>query len=116
MLTNRFADLCGYMLVQARTSTGVSAMYVSHHNMYTNRSLARTALAKLITAANAYTRSVSVPAFDAIDTQVERFRILTAGERVTDMSITARPVALPRPALTAPISSSGWWNEGGKRH
>ena len=36
------------MLVQARTSTGVSAMYVSHQSMYTNASQARDALAKLV--------------------------------------------------------------------
>jgi len=36
VLTRRFAELCGYMLVQTRTGTGVSAMYVSHQSMYTN--------------------------------------------------------------------------------
>ena len=116
VLTNRFATLCGFMLVQARTSTGVSAMYVSHHLMYTNATQARNALAKLLTAASAYLRAVSVPAFDAIDSQAERCRVLTAGERVTDHSITQRSVALQRAPLTAPISSSGWWNEGGRRH
>ena len=29
VLTRRFAELCGFLLVQTRTSTGVSAMYVS---------------------------------------------------------------------------------------
>jgi hypothetical protein len=116
VLTNRFADLCGYMLVQARTSTGVSAMYVSHQQIYTNASQARNALAKLVGAATVYIARVSVPAFDAIDSQVERFRVLSAGEKVTDISVTARSVVTPRPALTAPISSSGWWNEGGRRH
>jgi len=116
VLTNRFATLCGFMLVQARTSTGVSAMYVSHHSMYTNASQARNALMKLITAASAYLRAVSVPAFDAIDSQAERCRVLAAGERVTDHSITQRSVALQRAPLTAPISGSGWWNEGGRRH
>ena len=95
---------------------GVSAMYVSHHLMYTNATQARNALAKLLTAASAYLRAVSVPAFDAIDSQAERCRVLTAGERVTDHSITQRSVALQRAPLTAPISSSGWWNEGGRRH
>jgi hypothetical protein len=116
VLTNRFANLCGYVLVQARTSTGVSAMYVSHHLIYTNASQARNALAKLVAAATVYIARVSVPAFDAIDSQVERFRVLSAGEKVTDIAVTARSVVAPRPALTAPISGSGWWNEGGRRH
>lgn len=116
VLTNRFATLCGYILVQARTSTGVSAMYVSHQVIYTNASQARNALAKLVAAATVYIARVSVPAFDAIDSQVERFRVLEAGERVTDIAVTARSAAAPRPALTAPISGSGWWNEGGRRH
>ena len=116
VLTNRFATLCGFMLVQARTSTGVSAMYVSHYMIYTNATQARNALAKLLTAASAYLRAVSVPAFDAIDSQAERCRVLSAGERVTDHSITQRSYALQRAPLTAPISSSGWWNEGTRRH
>ena len=48
VLTRRFADLCGFLLVQARTSTGVSAMYVSHQSIHTNASQARVALAKLV--------------------------------------------------------------------
>ena len=61
VLTRRFAELCGFLLVQARTSTGVSAMYVSHQSMYTNASQARNALAKLVTAASAYTARVTRP-------------------------------------------------------
>jgi len=114
VLTRRFADLCGFMLVQARTSTGVSAMYVSHQSMYTNASQARTALAKLVSAASVYTARVPAPAFDAADPQEERGRVLTAGERVTDISITARPASLPREPLFAPLSSSGWTNIGGR--
>jgi hypothetical protein len=116
VLTSRFADLCGFMLVQARTSTGVSAMYVSHQSMYTNASQARTALAKLVSAASVYIGRVSTPVFDAADPLEERGRALTAGERVTDISITARPGSLPREPLFAPISSSGWVNVGGRWH
>jgi len=116
VLTSRFADLCGFMLVQARTSTGVSAMYVSHQSIYTNASQARVALAKLVAAASAYIARVSAPVFDAPDPQVERGRVLTAGERVTDMSITAAPRLVAREPLFAPISSSGWVNVGGKRY
>lgn len=115
VLTHRFAELCGFLLVQTRTSTGVSAMYVSHQNIYTNASQARVALAKLVAAASAYIARVSPPAFDAPDPQAERGRVLTAGERVTDISITATPRSMAREPLFAPISSSGWVNIGGRR-
>lgn len=116
VLTARFAELCGFLLVQTRVSTGVSAMYVSHHNIYTNASQARVALAKLVAAASAYGARVSPPAFDSFDSQEERWRVLAAGERVTDMSITARPRSVAREPLFAPISSSGWVNIGGRRY
>ncbi len=66
-LSTRFAEAVGHVLVQARSSTGVSAMYVSHQNMYTNASQARTALAKLVSAASVYTARVPTPAYDAAD-------------------------------------------------
>ncbi len=116
VLTARFAELCGFLLVQTRVSTGVSAMYVSHHNIYTNASQARVALAKLVAAASAYGARVSPPAFDSFDSQEERWRVLAAGERVTDMSITATPRSVAREPLFAPISSSGWVNIGGRRY
>ena len=114
VLTNRFAELCGFLLVQARTSTGVSAMYVSHNMIYTNASQARVALAKLVAAASAYVARVSPPALDVPDLQKERWRVIAAGERVTDISITATPRSLPREPLFAPISASGWTNVGGR--
>jgi len=117
VLTNRFAELCGFLLVQTRTSTGVSAMYVSHQSIYTNACQARVALAKLVAAASAYIARVSPPVFDAPDPQAERGRALVAGERVTDMSITAVPPrSVAREPLFAPISARGWVNIGGKRH
>ena len=114
VLTHRFAELCGFLLVQTRTSTGVSAMYVSHQNIYTNASQARVALAKLVAAASAYIARVSSPAFDAPDPQAERGRVLAAGERVTEISITATPRSVAREPLFAPVSSSGWVNIGGR--
>mgnify|MGYP006062499117 FL=1 len=100
--------------MQTRTSTGVSAMYVSHQNIYTNASQARVALAKLVAAASAYIARVSSPAFDAPDPQAERGRVLAAGERVTEISITATPRSVAREPLFAPVSSSGWVNIGGR--
>ena len=116
VLTRRFAELCGFLLVQTRTSTGVSAMYVSDQSIRTNASQARVALAKLVGAASAYVARVSPPAFDAPDPQVERGRVLTAGERVTDLSITAAPRSVARAPLHAPLSASGWTNVGGRRY
>ena len=116
VLTNRFAQLCGFLLVQARTSTGVSAMYVSDQSIRTNASQARVALAKLVAAASAYVARVSPPNLDVPDLQAERWRVLAAGERVTDLSMAATPRSVARAPLYAPISSSGWTNVGGKRY
>ena len=70
----------------------------------------------LVAAASAYIARVSPPAFDAPDSQAERWRVLSAGERVTDMSITAAPRSVAREPLFAPISNSGWVNIGGRRY
>ena len=115
VLVQRFAELCGFLLVQARTSTGVSAMYVSHQNVYTNASQARVALSKLASAAMVYTARVGPPNFDHTDPKSARFAALTVGERVRDIDITSQRTAVPRHALRAPISSSGYWVEGGRR-
>jgi hypothetical protein len=115
VLTDRFAELCGYLLVQARTSTGVSAMYVSHQSIYTNVSQARVALARLTAAAHAYLASVPPPAFDSDDPKEARCIAMTQGERVRDIDITQRRVTGGRVPLHAPVPSSGWWATGLKR-
>ena len=115
VLTNRFAVLCGFVLVQARSTTGVSAMYISSSMMVSNASQARTALAKLVSAASVYAERVATPVFDHADTHNERCKALTAGEHVTDISITARSGSFSREPLFAPISNSGWVNVGGRR-
>jgi hypothetical protein len=115
VLVDRFAELSGYLLVQSRTSTGVSAMYVSHQNIYTNASQARVALAKLVAAALAYLDRVPPPSFERSDTKEARFEALTQGERVRDIDITARHVASPRTPLYAPHSETGYVNVGGRR-
>jgi len=114
MLTRRFAELCGFLLVQARTSTGVSAMYVSHQSMYTNASQARVALAKLLAAASLYAERVPVPLYDSAETQDARFQALTHGERIADIDLT-RPRVQPREPLYAPVSASGYWVMGSRR-
>tara|TARA_B100001109_G_scaffold11320_2_gene8488 strand:+ start:2433 stop:7157 length:4725 start_codon:yes stop_codon:yes gene_type:complete len=114
-LVDRFAELCGYLLVQSRTATGVSAMYVSHQNIYTNASQARVALAKLVAAALTYLDRVPAPSFEREDTKEARFEVLTQGERVRDIDITARRLPLPRAPLFAPMSESGYVVVGGRR-
>ena len=114
MLTRRFAELCGFLLVQARTSTGVSAMYVSHQSIYTNTSQARVALAKLLAAAVLYAERVPAPSYDDVDTKDARCRALTHGERIQDIDLT-RPRVQPREPLYAPISASGYWVVGARR-
>ena len=114
-LVDRFAELCGYLLVQSRTATGVSAMYVSHQSIYTNASQARVALAKLVAAALTYLDRVPAPSFERQDTKEARFEALTQGEQVRDIDITARQLPLPRAPLFAPMSESGYVVVGGRR-
>jgi len=45
-----------------------------------------------------------------------RARRRIAGERVTDLSITAAPRSVARAPLHAPLSASGWVNIGGRRY
>ena len=114
VLTRRFAELCGFLLVQARTSTGVSAMYVSHQSIYTNASQARVALAKLLTVASLYANRVVAPQYGAVDVQDARGRALVHGERIADIDLT-RPRVASRESLYAPISASGYWVVGARQ-
>ena len=113
-LTTRFAEFVGHVLVQARSSTGISAMYVSAQSLHTNAIQARVALQCLTHAAAIYAISVSVPEWDAPDLQDARAKVMDAGSRITDTTIG---VAM-RQSLTGPASttsalsthrhSSGW--------
>ena len=89
VLTHRFAELCGFILVQSRSSTGVSAMYVSHQSMYTNAQQARVSLARLTSVARVYAMRVPAPDFECTysETSVSRSNTLTSGERVRDIDI-----------------------------
>ena len=109
VLTNRFADFCGFLLVQKRSSTGVSAMYVSQLSIRTNASQARVSLARLVAAACAYAARVPAPRFiDHDDAGDARKRALTAAEAVQDSDVVARPITLVRNVLAAPVHPSGW--------
>ena len=117
VLTTRFADFCGHILVQNRASTGRVAPCTSRTTACTpTRRLARTALAEARLGGERRTRRAVCVA------RVRRGRPAggaraarsTAGERVTDISITARPGSLPREPLFAPLSSSRLVNVGGR--
>jgi len=113
VLTNRFADLCGFLLVQKRSSTGVSAMYVSHVSIRTNASQARISLARLVSAASAYAMRVPTPKFDASGegnnvVREARHDAITASEAVRDIDVVSRPFTLVRSALAAPVHPYGW--------
>ena len=75
----------------------------------------RVALAKLVAAALTYLDRVPAPSFEREDTKEARFEVLTQGERVRDIDITARRLPLPRAPLFAPMSESGYVVVGGRR-
>jgi hypothetical protein len=114
-LCTRFAEMAGHVLVQARSSTGVSAMYVSHVAVQTNAVQARVALERLVTVATIYARRVSPPKFSSRERDPDpRSVAMNAGAGVKDIdigkSITGRGLKRPMwPRLPAEVSSSGWW-------
>ena len=101
-LTTRFAEFVGHVLVQARSSTGISAMYVSAQSLHTNAIQARVALQRLAAAAVAYVISVTVPRWAALDLQDARDEAMNAGARIEDHTIGV----VMRQALTGPASTS----------
>ena len=112
-LTTRFAEFCGHVLVQTRSATGISAMYVSAHSLHMNAIQARVALQCLTHAAAIYAISVSVPEWDAPELQDARAKVMDAGARITDTMIgTAMRQSLMGSASTSALSThrheSGW--------
>jgi hypothetical protein len=92
MLTTRFAEFAGHVLVQARSTTGASAMYVSPQAMNTNAIQARVALERLVHASGAYTMSVSAPNWTALldknsNLGKARAAIMDAGSSVEDHAV-----------------------------
>ena len=54
MLSSRFAEFVGHLLVQNRTTTGVSAIYTSRQQVAVNAAQARVSLARLLNQAAYY--------------------------------------------------------------
>ena len=118
MLTTRFAEFTGHVLVQARSTTGVSAMYVSPQAMHTNAIQARVALERLVHAGGAYTYGVSEPNWTALrDSNANlgeaRGAIMDAGSQVEDHDVgmimrRAIQGAPTRSRLSTHRHASGW--------
>ena len=114
-LTLRFAEFAGYLLVQTRSSTGVSALYVGAMALSTNSAKARVALAHLVSAARAYLRAVPYPWAGKLDdanaVRESRADTLAAGERIGSRQASKRTgCCVSGPAsLYAPIPATGWY-------
>lgn len=96
-LTNRFADFTGHVLVQARSSTGVTAMYVSQQSIMTNAAQANVALIKLADYATEYARSVPPPKpiptvltpSPVMDVETARNEYMDAASKVKETAVCA---------------------------
>ena len=108
MLTTRFAEFAGHVLVQARSTTGISAMYVSPQAMHTNAIQARVALERLVHGAGLYGALVNSPNWhalersNAVDIQEERDKLMNAGSQVEEHTVGL----LMRQALRGPAASA----------
>jgi hypothetical protein len=116
VLTTRFAEFCGHVLVQNRSSTGVSAMYMSRVTIETHSIQARVALQRLVNAAEVYVARVARPAFDTFyesDPTLHRRVAMDEGARVSEVDVSRpRPRGDPRVGyghLYSERSASGWW-------
>lgn len=87
VLTSRFAEVAGFLLVQSRSSTGVGAFYISHHAIRTNSIQARVALARLVAVAKLYVRRVAEPLFLDKDTKRARQTAMRAGSQVREIHV-----------------------------
>ena len=112
-LTTRFAEFAGHVLVQARSATGTSALYVSQQAIQTNAYQARMALDKLVRAGVLYATRTGMPDFENLDSNAARRLAMDAGNGLTDLEIgeeLARQL-LPRGVKMAPsihVHPSGW--------
>jgi hypothetical protein len=66
-LSLRFAEFVAHVLIQVRSSSGATALYVSDATRRQTSLQARASLLRLINRAGEYVRSVSSPHFDLLD-------------------------------------------------
>ena len=116
-LSTRFAEAVGHVLVQARSSTGVSAMYVSQAAIQTNAIQGRIALERLATMAVLYAARVGAPSFEG--GEEARRQTINAGTYVEDVNVgsamRAAAYVPERNLLDAAIHPSGWSAVGFRR-
>jgi hypothetical protein len=116
-LSTRFAEAVGHVLVQARSSTGVSAMYVSQSAIQTNAIQGRIALERLATMAVLYAARVGAP--DFAGGEGARARTVDAGTRIEDVNVghamRAAAYVPERNLLDAAVHPSGWSATGFRR-
>ena len=116
-LSTRFAEFAGHMLVQARSATGVAALYVSQHAIQTNAYQARMALDRVVRVAALYAERVGAPRF-GVGTLAARDAAITAGSGLEDVEI-GRMLAGPRWGVKVAPNweghPSGWSVVGGRR-
>jgi len=86
-LTTRFAEFAGHVLVQTRSATGTSALYVSQQAIQTNAYQARMALDKLVRIGCLYATRVSHPEFASLDSWDARLAAISAGQTLTDIEV-----------------------------
>lgn len=107
-LSTRFAEFVGHVLVQARSSTGVSALYVSQMAIQTNALQARVSLQRLVHVAAAYIGRVRLPDFNGgLD---GRKAAIDAGEQVHERDVLRMGMGAgsQRNGMYAPIHPTGW--------
>lgn len=118
MLTTRFAEFCGHILVQARSTTGISAMYVAPNALHTNAIQARVSLERLVHGAGAYTYAVSPPDWATLTSpnaslRDARGKVMDQGSQLEDHQIgllirqaTRGPAV--KSSLTTHRQHAGW--------
>jgi molybdopterin-guanine dinucleotide biosynthesis protein A len=110
MLSSRFAEFVGHVLVQNRVSTGASAMYVSHRQLGLNAAQASVALGKLINQASKYATTTGSPQFDTSDARDKYFTNAVDSDRVNWASSSSSGLAFP--ARRAALVNRGVWVHG----
>jgi hypothetical protein len=108
MLSSRFAEFVGHMLVQNRVSTGVSAMYASRTQLALNSSQAGISLGKLLNQASKYASSTPAPGFDTKEQRNAYFGKAADSEKVNWASSEASPF----PARRGLLMNRGGWMHG----
>ena len=109
MLSSRFAEFVGHVLVQTRTSTGAAAIYASRHQIAINAAQARVALARLLNQASFYASRYGPPNFQK---DGDRSSYFDASAKVHDARSVAWSSSSSSAVMLGPkrqmLNLSGW--------